>query len=106
MKYIKLCLITALTRAAIKRTRRKKNKNFTAETQNLNLRTSSNNVKKQSDKALNSKIYSFLTTQEMEIFHNETRYKVEKRRNNEAKVKYQSTFLNQITSIVTKIISF
>ena len=54
------CVITALTRSAIKKTTRKNNKQqneqkpkiVKAETQYLKLKASSNNVKTQSDKTL------------------------------------------------------
>ena len=53
-------LIAALRRSAIKKTTRKKttikvskNKNFAAETEYLNLKAPSNNVKMQSEKNLN-----------------------------------------------------
>ena len=50
-----------------------KNKNFTAETQYINLKAPSNNVKMQSDKTLTTQIYFFLTIQQMDVFHNEIR---------------------------------
>ena len=56
------CLITALTRSAIEKTTRKNNKQkdkqkkFTTETQYLNLKASSNDVKKQSDRILTTQI--------------------------------------------------
>ena len=55
------CLITTLTRSAIKKTTRKnnkknKNRNLAAETQYLNLNATSNNVKIQSDKTLTTQI--------------------------------------------------
>ena len=73
------CLITALTRSAIEKITRKKtnnkiseNKNFKTETQYLNLKAPSKNVKMQSDKTLTTQIYFFLTTQRMDVFLNET----------------------------------
>ena len=58
------CLITALTRSAIEKTtkknnkqqKRQNNKNFTAETQFLNLKAPSNNDKMHSDKTLTRQI--------------------------------------------------
>ena len=53
------CLITTLTRSAVKKITRKKtnnkiskNRNFKAKTQYLNLKEPSNDVKMQSDKTL------------------------------------------------------
>ena len=76
------CLITALTRSAIKKNyekndkqqnKQKQKKNFTAKTHYLNLKASSNNVKMRSDKTLTTQIYIFLTMQQMDVFLNETR---------------------------------
>ena len=74
------CLITALTGSATKKTTRieqttkiVKNKNFTAKTQYINLKAPSTKVKMQSDKTLNTQIYSFLTIQQLQIFLKETR---------------------------------
>ena len=50
-----------------------KDKSFTDETQYLNLKASSNNVKMQSDRTLTTQIYLLLTIQQVEIFLNETR---------------------------------
>ena len=72
------CLITALPRAAIKKTTRTKNKqqknenkNFTTKTQYLNLNAASDNVRMQSDKILTA--IFFLFTQQMAILIIETR---------------------------------
>ena len=51
-----------------------KNKNFTSQTEYLNLKATSNHAKMQSDKTLTL----FLTMQQMESFHNETMYEVDK----------------------------
>ena len=75
------CLITAPTRSTVKETKIKKNttnkisknKNFTEKNEYQNLNAPSNNVKMQSDKTLTTQIYFFRTTQQMEIFLNETR---------------------------------
>ena len=75
-------LITTLARSAIKKRLRekktknkisKKNKNFKAKNQYLNLKAPSNNVKMQSDKTLTTQTNFFLTKQQMEIFLNEIR---------------------------------
>ena len=60
------CLITALTRSFIEKTKKKKtnkskNKNFTAKTKYLNMNATSNNYTADQ------------TIQQMAIFHNETR---------------------------------
>ena len=59
-------LITALTTSAIKKDCEKKTnnkvskiKNFTTKTQYLNLRATSDTLKKQSDKTLTTQIYFF-----------------------------------------------
>ena len=69
------CLITAPTRSDLKETARQKNnqkisknKNFTAKTEYLNLKTHSNNVKMQSDKTLTTEFLFLLKKQRMEIF--------------------------------------
>ena len=73
------CLITTLTRPAIKKTTRKrnnkisKNKNSKAKSQNLNLKAPKNNLKTQSDKTLTTQTYFFLSIQELKIFSNEAR---------------------------------
>ena len=58
------CLITALTRSAIRETTRKenkqqmsKNKNFKAKTQNQNLKAPSKKVKMQSNKTLTTQTH-------------------------------------------------
>ena len=78
-------LIIAPTRSAVKETTRKnlnnkfsKNKNFTAKTENRNLKAPINNVKMQSDKTLTTQIKVFLTIQRMKIFLNETRLQADK----------------------------
>ena len=60
------CLITTLTKSAIKKTMRiktnnkiSKNKNFKAKTHYLNLKAPSNNVKMQSDKTLTTQTFFF-----------------------------------------------
>ena len=73
------CLITAPTRSDIKESTREKKqitkleKKFTAQTEYLNLKAPSNNVKMQSDKTLTTQIYFFQTIQQMESFLNETK---------------------------------
>ena len=69
------CLITM--RSALKRLREKnnksKNKNFTAKTQYLNLKATSDNVNLQSNKTLTTQILFFLTTHQMGFSLNATR---------------------------------
>ena len=76
------CFNTALTRSANiktaveKKTNKKKQKQktfFTAKTQHLNLKASSNNLKAQSDKILTAQIYVFNTTKQMGFDFIETR---------------------------------
>ena len=66
------CLIAVLMRYANKKYEKNKNKtkNFTANTQYLNIKAPSNNVKMQSDKTLTTQSYFFLTIQQMRIFFN------------------------------------
>ena len=81
------CLIKVLTKSAIKNCEKKdkttnsaKNKNFTAKTQYLNLKAPCTNIKMQSDKTLAIQFYSFLTTQPMGCFLNDTRQQVDKKK--------------------------
>ena len=70
------CLIPALKRSTIKKTKKKINNkisNFTAKTRYLNLKAPDSNVKMQSDKTLANQTYFFLTTRQMELFLNGTR---------------------------------
>ena len=98
------CLITALTRSAIKKLQLKtnsntrKNKNFTAKTQYLNLKAPSNYVKMQSDETLTTHLI-FLSVPQMDFFKKNflmrRSKKCTKRRNSEAKFK-KSTIFNTI----------
>ena len=73
------CLITTLTRCAIKKTtiqkatKNKQKQKFQGKTQYLNLKAPSKNVKRQSDETLTTESYFFLTLQQMAIFFNESR---------------------------------
>ena len=86
--------ITAPTRSVVKETTRKKtnnkiskNKNFTAKTENQNLKAPSNNVKMQAHKTLTTQIYFLLNIQQTEIFLMRPGNKSTKRKNNEEKFK-------------------
>ena len=71
------CFVTILTRSAIKKTTRKKNKQqnkqkLQGKAHYLKLKAPSNNVKTQSDKTLITQTYFFLTIKQIEMFLNET----------------------------------
>ena len=84
----------------------KNTKHFFRQKQHPNLESPSNNVKLKSDKTLTTQILLFLNYKADETFFKCDKVTNDKIRNNKAKLKGKSHFLNQITSNVLKTSSF